>query len=124
MDRKETFCKKPPLQDGEIELIYLIYRNRKLGKCRGRGKCSKKKKKTEPKKSKQNKTKLEISKLLEKFKIMVIKILRELGRRVDEHKENFSKDKIKKKKTELKNTITEIKNAVKGISSRLDKADG
>ena len=53
---------------------------------------------------------------------MVIKIFSELGRREDEHKENFNKDKIKKK-SELKNTITEIKNTLKGVNSRLYKAD-
>lgn len=48
---------------------------------------------------------------------MVIKILSELGRRVDEHKENLNKEKCKKK-SELKNTITEIKNPLEGINSR------
>ena len=47
-----------------------------------------------------------------KFKVMTVKILKELRRRMDEHSENFNKEleNIKKNKTELKNTITEMKN--------------
>ena len=47
------------------------------------------------------------------FKVMMAKMLKELGRRMDEHCENFKKrlENIRKSHTlELKNTITEIKN--------------
>ena len=39
------------------------------------------------------------------------KMLNKIGRRMDEHRENFNKEleNIKKNKTELKNTITEMK---------------
>ena len=38
-------------------------------------------------------------------------MLNKIGRRMDEHRENFNKEleNIKKNKTELKNTITEMK---------------
>ena len=38
-------------------------------------------------------------------------MLTELGKRTDEHSENFNKEleNIKKKQSEMKNTITEIK---------------
>ena len=58
---------------------------------------------------------MEISNLPDKeFKIMVIKMLIELGRIMDEHSENFDKEikntrKYKAEVTELKNTITEPK---------------
>ena len=66
----------------------------------------------------QNKTpekelnKMKINNLLDKeFKAMVIKMLTELRRRMDEHSENFNKEieNIRKYQTEvtkLKNTIT------------------
>ena len=46
----------------------------------------------------------------EELKVMIIKMLTELGRRMDEHSENFNKEleNIKKNKSELKNTITEV----------------
>ena len=42
---------------------------------------------------------------------MVIQMLTELGRRMDEHSKNFNKEteNIKKNQSELKNTLTEIK---------------
>lgn len=42
---------------------------------------------------------------------MIIKMLTELGRIIDEHSNNFIKELgiIKKNKTELKNTVTERK---------------
>ena len=55
---------------------------------------------------------MEISKLShEEFKVMIIKMLRELGRRMNRHSEKFNKmlENIRKNETELKNIITEIK---------------
>ena len=62
------------------------------------------------------------------FKVMIIKMLKELGRRIDEHSgklEVFNKELENKKKnqTELKNTITKIKNSLGGINSRLDDTE-
>ena len=61
----------------------------------------------------------------EELKVMIIKMLTELGRRMDEHSENFNKEleNIKKNKSELKNTITEVKNTLEGINSRLDNTE-
>ena len=65
---------------------------------------------------------MELSNLPDKeLKVMVTKMLTELGRRMDEHSENFNKEKnnIRKYQTEvtgLKNTITELKNIL-GIST-------
>ena len=77
----------------------------------------------------KNLNETEISSLPDKeFKVMVKKMLTELGRRMDEHSENFSNEteNIRKCQTEvkeLKNTITEPKNALKEFNSRLDEAE-
>ena len=55
---------------------------------------------------------MEISKLShEEFKVMIIKMLRELGRRMNRHSEKFNKmlENIRENETEFKNIITEIK---------------
>lgn len=54
------------------------------------------------------------------FKAIVIKMLTELRRRMDEHSENFNKEmentrKYQIKVTELKNTITQMKNTLQGV---------
>ena len=56
-------------------------------------------------------SKTEISKLPNKqFKVIFIKMLKELGGKMDECSENFNKlENIKKNQTELTNIITEIK---------------
>ena len=64
---------------------------------------------------------MEISNLPDKeFKVMVIKMVTELGRRVDEHSENFNKERenIRKYQTE---DITEQKNTLDGFNSRMDE---
>ena len=45
------------------------------------------------------------------FKVMIIKMLNEFGRRMDEHSEKFNKEfgNIKKNQVKLNNTITEVK---------------
>lgn len=57
---------------------------------------------------------------------MVIKMLNKLGRLVDEHSENFSKqiENIRKYQTEatgLKDKITELRNTIERISRRLEE---
>ena len=55
---------------------------------------------------------MEISKLShEEFKVMIIQMLRELGRRMNRHSEKFNKmlENIRENETEFKNIITEIK---------------
>ena len=59
---------------------------------------------------------MEINNLVDKeVKVMVIKKLAELGRRMDEHSENFKKEmgnirNCQIEATELKHTITDLKN--------------
>ena len=69
---------------------------------------------------------MEINNLLDKeFKLMIIKILRELRRRMNGHSEKFNKvlENIRKNQTKLKNTMTEIKNTLGGINSILDNTE-
>ena len=64
----------------------------------------------------------EISNLPDKeFKVLVLRMLTELGKRIDEHSDNSNKglEHILKKQSELKNTIIEMKNTVQGMNSRL-----
>ena len=68
---------------------------------------------------------VEISNLSEKvFRVMIIKIIKELRRRMDAQSEKLEVSKkelenIKNNQTEMKNMITEMKNTLKGINSRL-----
>ena len=58
-----------------------------------------------------------------KFRIVIMKMIKELGRKMDEHRETFNKElgDTKKNQGELRNTITEIKNTPEyGIDSRLE----
>ena len=59
------------------------------------------------------------------FSIMIIKMSKELGRRMDAESkklEVFNKEleNIKNNQTEMKNTITEMKNTLEGINRRLN----
>ena len=55
------------------------------------------------------------------FKALVITMLTELGKRTDEHSDNFIKEleNIKKNQSELKNLITEMKNTIGGTNSKV-----
>ena len=59
------------------------------------------------------------------FKVMIIKMIKELGRRMDEHSEKFYKalESIKKKQIEPKNTITEMKYTLEGINNKLNDTE-
>ena len=48
---------------------------------------------------------------------MVTKMLTELGRRMEEHNENFNKKNIRKCQVEI---ITELKNTPEGFNKKLD----
>ena len=52
-------------------------------------------------------------------------MLTELGKRIDEHSENFNKklENVKKNQSEMKNKITEMKNTLEGIKSRQGDTD-
>ena len=56
---------------------------------------------------------------------MVIKMVNELRRKIDEFSENVNKETetIKKNQSELKNTTTEMKNTPQRINSRFDDVE-
>ena len=71
---------------------------------------------------------MEIGNLPEKeFRIMILKMIQDLGKRMEAKIENmqemFNKDleELKNKQTEMNNTITEMKNTVEGINSRISE---
>ena len=72
---------------------------------------------------------MELSKLSDiEFKIMVIKILKELTDNYKELSENYISMKketeaINKNQEEMNNKISEIKNTLEGITSRLDEGE-
>ena len=64
----------------------------------------------------------EIGSLPEKeFRIMVVKMIQNLGNRMEKIKETFNKDleELKSKQTMMNNTINEIKNSLEGINSTI-----
>ena len=68
----------------------------------------------------------EISNLHEKeFRIMIVKMIQNLGNRIDKMQETFNKDveEPKRNKAMMKNTINEIKNTLEGINSRIIEAE-
>ena len=82
--------------------------------------------KEQDKTSEKELNKIEISNLPNKeFKIMIIKMFTKLGRKMDEHSENFNKhlEELKNKQTEMNDTITEMKNTLEGIDSRITEAE-
>ena len=64
-----------------------------------------------------------------KFRIMIVKMIQDLGKRmeakIDKMQEMFNKDleELKNKQTDMNNTITEMKNTLEGINSRITKAE-
>ena len=68
----------------------------------------------------------EIGKLPEKeFRIMMVKMIKNLENKMEKMQESSEKDleELKKKHTETNNTITEIKNTLEGINSRISEAE-
>ena len=57
--------------------------------------------------------------LITKLKVMVIKMLTELQRRMDQQSENLSEN-VRKYRAEVTN---ELENTIKGLSGRLDKVE-
>uniref|UniRef100_A0A9L0SE42 L1 transposable element RRM domain-containing protein n=1 Tax=Equus caballus TaxID=9796 RepID=A0A9L0SE42_HORSE len=65
----------------------------------------------------------EINNLSDKeYKLILIRMLTDLGKRIDEFSENINKEleNIKKGQVELKNTIMEMSNSLEGNNSRVD----
>ena len=68
----------------------------------------------------------EIGKLPEKeFRIMIVKIIKNLENETEKMPESINKDleELKNKHTETNNTITKIKNSLEGINSRISEAE-
>ena len=68
----------------------------------------------------------EIGSLPEKeFRVMLVKMIQNLGNRLEKIQETFNKDleKLKSKQTMMNNTINEIKNCLEGINSRITEAE-
>ena len=60
----------------------------------------------------------EIGSLPEKeFRIMIVKMIQNLGKRMEKIQETFNKDveELKSKQIEMNNTINEIKNSLEGL---------
>ena len=63
----------------------------------------------------------EIGSLPEKeFRIIIVRMIQNLGNRIDKMQETFNKDveKLKRNEAMMRNTINEIKNTLDGINSR------
>ena len=68
----------------------------------------------------------EIGKVPEKeFRIMIVKIIKNLENKMEKMQESINKDlqELKNKHTETNNTITEIKDTLEGINSRISEAE-
>ena len=59
------------------------------------------------------------------FKIMIVKMIQNLGNRIDKMQETFNKDleELKRSEAMMKNTINEIKNNLDGINSRITETE-
>ena len=59
------------------------------------------------------------------FRLMKVKMIQNLGNRMEKIKETFNKDleELKRKQTMMNNTINELKNSLEGISSRITEAE-
>ena len=68
----------------------------------------------------------EIGSLLGKeFRVMIVKMIQNLGSKMEKIQETFNKEleEQKSKQTMMSRTINEIKNSLEGISSRMTKAE-
>ena len=68
----------------------------------------------------------EIGSLPEKeFRVMTVKMIQNLGNRMEKIQETFNEDleELKSKLTMMNSTINEIKNSLEGINSRITEAE-
>ena len=67
----------------------------------------------------------EIGSLPEKEFRMIVKMIQNLGNRIDKIQETFNKDleELKSKQTMMKNTTNEIKNSLERINIRITEAE-
>ena len=59
------------------------------------------------------------------FRVMIVKMIRNLGNRMEKIQKMFNKDieELKNKQTLMNNTITKIKNTLEGINSKITEAE-
>ena len=67
----------------------------------------------------------EIGKPPKEFRIIIVKMIKNLENKMDKVQESINKDleELNNKCTETNNTITEIKNTPEGINSRISEAE-
>ena len=68
----------------------------------------------------------EIGSLPEKeFRVIIVKMIQNLGNRMEKIQETFNKDleELKSKQTMMNNTINKIKNSLEGVNSRITEAE-
>ena len=68
----------------------------------------------------------EIGSLPEKeFRVMIVKMVQNLGNRMEKIQETFNKDlkELKSKQRVMNNTVNETKNSLEGINSRINEAE-
>ena len=68
----------------------------------------------------------EIGSLPEKeFRVIIVKMIQNLGNRLEKVQETFNKDlqELKSKQTMMNNILNEIKNSLEGINSRITEAE-
>ena len=68
----------------------------------------------------------EIGSLPEKeFRVVIVKMIQNLGNRMEKIQETFNKhlEELKRKQTMMNNTIHEIKNSLEGLNSRITEAE-
>ena len=68
----------------------------------------------------------EIGSLSEKeFRVMIVKVIQNLGKRMEKIQETFNREleELKSKQTMMNTTINEIKNTLEGINSRIPEAE-
>ena len=58
------------------------------------------------------------------FRIMIVKMIQNLGNRMEKIQETFNKDveEVESKQTMMNNTINEMKKSLEGINSRITEA--
>ena len=59
------------------------------------------------------------------FRVMIVKMIQNLGNRMEKIQETSNKDleELKSKQTRMNNTINKIKNSLEGINSRITEAE-
>ena len=59
------------------------------------------------------------------FRVMIVKMIQNLGNRMEKLEDTFNKDleELKSKQRVMNNTVNEIKNSLEGINSRITEAE-